>query len=361
MSQELVFQIGLSLIKGIGPITAKKLIAYCGGSEAVFKEKISILKTIPNIGNVLAEEIQNSSVLIRAEEELNFISKHNILCLSYSEPNYPEKLKQCVDAPILLFSKGNTDFTNKRTISIVGTRRATNYGLSMCRELIRDLAPYSPLVISGLAYGIDSCAHKEALKNGLQTLGVLAHGLDELYPKTNRNLASEMIANGGLMTEFLSKSKLIKENFVRRNRIVAGMADITIVIESKLKGGAMITARLANSYNREVFAIPARLNDIHSKGCLHLIKNNQAMVYTGIDDIIENISWQTNKLSNQQLTFDFTKDEKTIYDLIVKYKELHIDKISQKTNVSSSNLAEILMKLELEGAINSEPGNIYSV
>lgn len=272
MSQELVFQLALSLIKGVGPVTAKKLIAYCGGSEAVFKEKISNLKKIPTIGGVLANEIQNPSVLKRAEEEINYIEKHKISVLSFWDSHYPSQLKQCVDAPILLFSKGNINWDNRRLISVVGTRKASAYGLSMCKELIKELSPFSPIIVSGLAYGIDSCAHKEALKNNLQTIGVLAHGLDNIYPKTNLNLARDITNKGGLLTEFLSYSKLVRENFVRRNRIVAGLAEATIVIESKVKGGAMITARMANSYNREVFAVPARLNDRYSGGCLELIK-----------------------------------------------------------------------------------------
>lgn len=272
MSQELVFQLALSLIKGVGPVTAKKLIAYCGGSEAVFKEKISNLKKIPTIGGVLANEIQNPSVLKRAEEEINYIEKHKISVLSFWDSHYPSQLKQCVDAPILLFSKGNINWDNRRLISVVGTRKASAYGLSMCKELIKELSPSSPIIVSGLAYGIDSCAHKEALKNNLQTIGVLAHGLDNIYPKTNLNLARDITNKGGLLTEFLSYSKLVRENFVRRNRIVAGLAEATIVIESKVKGGAMITARMANSYNREVFAVPARLNDRYSGGCLELIK-----------------------------------------------------------------------------------------
>ena len=177
-----------------------------------------------------------------------------------------------MDAPILLFSKGNINWDNRRLISVVGTRKASAYGLSMCKELIKELSPFSPIIVSGLAYGIDSCAHKEALKNNLQTIGVLAHGLDNIYPKTNLNLARDITNKGGLLTEFLSYSKLVRENFVRRNRIVAGLAEATIVIESKVKGGAMITARMANSYNREVFAVPARLNDRYSGGCLELIK-----------------------------------------------------------------------------------------
>ena len=359
MSQELVFQLALSLIKGVGPVTAKKLIAYCGGPEAVFKEKISNLKKIPTIGNVLAKEIQNPSVLSRAEEEMNHIYKKGISTLSFWDSHYPIQLKQCVDAPILLFSKGNVDWGNKRIVSVVGTRKASSYGLSVCKELIKELSAFSPIIVSGLAYGIDSCAHKEAIKNNLQTVGVLAHGLDTIYPKSNAKLAQDMIECGGLLTEFLSQTKLLKENFVRRNRIVAGISDVTVVIESKVKGGAMITARMANSYSREVFAIPARLNDKASSGCLELIKNNEAMVYTGVDDIINNLTWQKSEVNNQISLFDFTPKEKSIYDLIVENKELHIDAISNKSNVSSSELAQILMNLELEGVIHLKAGSIY--
>lgn len=361
MSQELVFQIGLSLIKGVGPVTAKKLIAYCGGPEAVFKEKISILKTIPNIGEVLAKEIQDKSVLTRAENELSFILKHNISCVSYWSSNYPSKLKHCVDAPILLFNKGVANLNNDRVISIVGTRRATSYGFSMCKDLVKGLSPYSPLVVSGLAYGIDSCAHKEALKNGLQTLGVLAHGLDDIYPKSNRNLAKEMIVNGGLMTEFLSKSKLLRENFVRRNRIVAGITDVVVVVESQIKGGATITARMANSYNREVFAMPARLKDKYSTGCLDLIKRNEAIVFTSVEDLVNNLDWGSKKKSFQHSLFKFSPEEETIINIISKNDEMHIEQINETSNLSLQQLAEILMKLELEGVIKLKAGKMYSL
>ena len=359
MSQELVFQLALSLIKGVGPITAKKLIAYCGGSEAVFKEKISNLKKIPSIGLVLAQEIQNPTILSRAEVEVNYMIKNGITALSFWDSNYPAQLKQCIDAPISLFSKGNIDWNNRRIISVVGTRKTSSYGHSVCKELIKELREYSPIIVSGLAYGIDSCANKEALKNDLATVAVLAHGLDTIYPKANAKLASDIRRNGGLITEFLSNSKLVKENFVRRNRIVAGLADATVVIESKLRGGAMITARMANSYDRDVFAIPARLKDKSSSGCLDLIKNNQAFIFTGIDDIVNNLSWNKAQQSQQTSLFDFTPDEKSIYDLIVDNKEMHIDNICQKTSVTYNKLAEILMKLELEGAIYHKAGNIY--
>ncbi|MBL6662979.1 MAG: DNA-protecting protein DprA [Flavobacteriales bacterium] len=361
MSQELIFQLALSLIKGVGPITAKKLIAYCGGPEAVFKEKIANLKKIPTIGNVLAKEIQNPNVLSRAEQEMKYIQGHGISILSYWDSDYPTQLKQCIDAPILLFSKGKIDWSNRRIISVVGTRKASAYGLSVCKDLIKELSVFSPIIVSGLAYGIDSCAHKEALKNNLQTIGVLAHGLERIYPQSNENLAKQMTRNGGLLTEFLNSSKLLRENFVRRNRIVAGLADATIVIESKIKGGAMITAKMANSYSRDVFAVPARVNDKYSLGCLELIKNNEAMIYTSIEDIVNNLSWQQLQTNTQTSLFDFTPNEKSIYDLIAENKELHIDNISQKSELSASELAEILMKLELEGVINARPGSIYCI
>jgi DNA processing protein len=359
MTQELIFHIGLNQIKGVGPVNTKKIVAYCGGLEAVFKEKQSNLEKIPNVGPVLASQIKNSSVLSRAEEELVFIRKNNIKCLSYWGDNYPQKLKHCKDAPTLLFSKGNVNFENPKIISVVGTRNATSYGSSFCKEFIQELAPYSPLIVSGVAYGIDKFAHKESLKNNLQTLGILAHGLDTIYPKLNRDLASKMLDNGGLLTEFVSQTKIVRENFVRRNRIIAGLSDATIVVESNIKGGAIITARMANSYNREVFAVAGRVNDKYSSGCHSLIKNNEAHLITSAQDLILNLGWDNVESPAQQSLFSCSPEENDLLNIISSHDGIHIDKIHSFSSLPFQKVNELLMKLELEGVISAKPGNIY--
>ena len=359
MTQELIFHIGLNQIKGIGPVNTKKIVAYCGGLEAVFKEKQSNLEKIPNIGPVLASQIKNSSVLSRAEQELVFIQKNNIRCLSYWSDNYPQKLKHCKDAPTLLFIKGKLNLDNSKIISVVGTRNATPYGRSFCKEFIQDLAPYSPLIVSGVAYGIDKFAHKESVKNNLQTVGVLAHGLDTIYPKLNRDLASKMIENGGLLTEFVSHTKIVKENFVRRNRIIAGLSDATVVVESNVKGGAMITARMANSYNREVFAVAGRINDKYSSGCHNLIKNNEAHLLTSAGDLIQNLGWNNVDPPAQHSLFSCSPEENDLLNIITSNQGIHIDKIHALSEMPFQKVNEMLMKLELEGVISAKPGNVY--
>lgn len=359
MTQELIFHIGLNQIKGIGPVNTKKIVAYCGGLEAVFKERKSNLEKIPNVGPVLAGQIKNSSVLLRAEQELKFIQKNNINCLSYWGSNYPEKLKHCKDSPTLLFTKGQIDFDNQKIISVVGTRNATSYGLSFCKEFIKELTPYSPIVVSGMAYGIDKSAHKESVKNGLQTIGVLAHGLDIIYPKTNRDLAVQMLANGGLLTEFISESKIVRENFVRRNRIIAGLSDATIVVESNIKGGAMITARMANSYNREVFAVPGRVKDKYSSGCHRLIKNNEAHLITSVDDLASNLAWNDANLPIQQVLFNCSAEEEEILKIITNNQGIHIDRIHAMSSFTFQTTNNLLLKLELEGVISVKPGSLY--
>lgn len=259
MKNDLIFQIGLTLIPGIGPVTAKKLISYCGSFEAVFKEKKEHLIKIPHIGPVLAKEISSQNVLSRAEQEINYISNNNIKVSTYLENDYPSRLKNCVDAPIVLYSKGDFDWNQTKIVSIVGTRNASNYGKNICQSVIEYLSDFPVLIISGLAYGIDIHAHKNAIKHNLKTAAVIAHGLDKIYPSSHKNVSLEMLQNGGLITEFLSETNISRENFVRRNRIVAGISDATIVIESKIKGGAMITAKLANDYNRDVFAVPGKV------------------------------------------------------------------------------------------------------
>ena len=275
-NNKLIYQIGLTLIRGIGDVNGKKLVAYCGSPEAIFKESTSALLKIPGIGKSTVNSIKSQKVLDRAESEIEFINKFKIKPLFYTDPDYPARLLNCEDNPLMLYYKGNADVNSQRVIAIVGTRRATNYGKSRCEEIIDDLKNRNVLVVSGLAYGIDSCAHRSSLEFGMNTIGVLGHGLDRIYPAHNRKLAEKMINQGGLLTEFFSNTNPDRENFPKRNRIVAGMSDAVLVIESAEKGGALITADIANSYNRDVFAFPGNINSKYSEGCNRLIKSHKA-------------------------------------------------------------------------------------
>ena len=281
-SSSLIYNIGVTLLPGVGSKTAKNLIAYCGSSEAVFSEKKSRLEKIPGIGSLLVETISNSDIqkdaLERAEKEILFIEKENIVPLFFTEDGFPKRLKECADSPVLLYTKGAMHLNAERIISIVGSRKSTAYGKKICEQVVDAFAPYNILILSGLAYGIDICAHRASLKNNLSTVGVLAHGLDNLYPAEHYNTSEKMLEKGGLVSEFMSQTKMNPEYFPRRNRIVAGMADATVVIEATVKSGALITAEIANSYDRDVFAVPGRLDDASSDGCNLLIKANKAML-----------------------------------------------------------------------------------
>jgi len=363
MSKSLLYNVALSMISGIGNITAKKLIAYFGSVEEIFTAKKKDLTKIQGIGDILAKEIIKSNALKLAEKELKFTEKHHIDILFFLDKNYPERLKNCDDAPIILYFKGKSELKSKKIISIVGTRKATHYGKDNCNELIKSLKEngHAPLIVSGLAYGIDICAHKAALQNNLATIAVLGHGLHTIYPAAHKKFAKEIYENGGLLTEFPSNSKLDPANFVRRNRIIAGMADATIVVESANKGGSLITADLANSYNRDVFAFPGRTGDKYSAGCNWLIKTNRAALIENIKDLEYILGWQTEikQPIQKQLFIELNNDEKIIMDVLNNSEELSIDIITIKTGMPMSKVSALLLNLEFSGLIKSLPGKIY--
>ncbi len=363
MNNELLkYQIALTLIPGIGDIVGKKLVAYCGGVEAVFSERRNALMKIPGIGNATVNSILNHKVLNIAEDEIKYIEKNNIQPLFYTDEKYPARLLNCEDGPLLLYYKGNSNLNAKRVIGFVGTRKATSRGRTICEHFIEGLKTKETLIISGLAYGIDSYAHKAALKNNLQTIGVLGHGLDRIYPAQNKNLAANMINNGGLITEFESKTIPDRENFPKRNRIVAGMCDAIVVIESAKKGGALITAGLANSYNRDVFAIPGRIDDEYSAGCNMLIKSNRAALADSAKDIAYIMGWDDVKVNvkkQRDLFLQLTDEQKIIYDIVENVNEISIDKLVITSSLAASKVASALLILEFEGLIQSLPGKLY--
>lgn len=364
-TSKLSYQIALTLIPGVGDVLAKNLISYCGNAEAVFKSSKSSLFKIPGIGKSVVEAITQSSVLLkRAEEEEQFIEKYKIKPLFYTDASYPKRLKNCVDAPVMLYYKGQSDLNAPRVINIIGTRKATEYGKQVCAQLIEQLKPYSPLVVSGLAYGIDVQAHKECLKNDVSTVAVLGHGLDRIYPAAHRATAEKMLANGGLLSDFTSGTNPDRENFPKRNRIIAGLADATILVEAAESGGAIITAVIANSYNRDVFAIPGRINDAYSGGCNHLIKTNRAALVSSGADIAYSLGWDISDDKGpvqRQLLVDLSADEQVLVDLLRENGNLPIDELMLRSNMNLSILAAVLLNLELKGVLMVLPGKMYQL
>jgi len=360
----LINKIALTLIQGIGDLQGKKLVAYCGGVDAVFREKKKNLLKIPGIGRVMAETVHKKDVFARAEKEIDFIRQYRISPLFYLDPDYPDRLKHCEDGPMMLYFKGKANLSQHRILSVVGTRMPTDYGKTMCEQIIHDLSDQGVLIVSGLAYGVDTTAHRASLAAGLPTVAVLAHGLDQIYPIVNRPLAEKMTENGGLLTEFISRTSLNRDYFPRRNRIIAGMADATLVIESANKGGALITADIANSYNRDVFALPGRATDLKSSGCNQLIRMNKAALVQSAADICYMMGWEQSPQMihvQQKLFTEMDEQQKKIYEFVVRLKEAGIDDIYLNSGMSASKVAAILLKLEFDGLIRSLPGKRYIV
>lgn len=361
----LFHKIALTFIKSIGPVYAKNLLAYCGSAEAVFSANRKQLLQIPGIGEKTVEAILNTDALKRAEEELKFTEKHGIEVLFFSDDNYPRRLKNCFDSPILLYFKGKADLNHQRIISIVGTRNATDYGKNLCRQLCEVLAPYNVLVVSGLAYGIDVATHKECIANDITTIGVLGHGLDRLYPQVHKTVSQKMVLNGGLLSEYPTLTNPDRQNFPQRNRIIAGMADATIVVEASIKGGALITAEIANSYNKDVYAFPGRTNDVFSEGCNFLIKTNRAGLINNAHDLIYYLGWDDELKAKKQITqttlqLNLTANEQKVVDSL-KNGQLSIDELCLELNIQQSKLAIVILTLEMQGVIVSLPGKVYKL
>ncbi|MCU4175701.1 DNA-processing protein DprA [Carboxylicivirga sp. N1Y90] len=365
MTDCLKYQIAISLIKGIGPKLARNLIAYVGNEQDVFKQSVSSLLKIPGIGSITASAIRKSDVIERAEKELEFIDKHAIDAHFFTSESFPKRLAYCEDAPLLIYTKGVNCWDRTKVIGVVGTRKASEQAKINCETLVADIAKrYSDVVIvSGLAYGIDVCAHRAAVQNNLSTYGVLAHGLDRIYPSLHRNTAKQMLENGGLITEFMSDTNPDRPNFVRRNRIVAGMVDALLVLESGIKGGAIITARIAQSYNRDVLAFPGDVNAELSKGGNYLIKRNIAALIEGVDDLEYALGWESvakTKPQQARLFNDFkSEEEEILYKLLLTSKELTANELSMQSSLPISKVSASMLSLEFAGLIKCLPGNAF--
>ncbi|MDB5017696.1 MAG: hypothetical protein JWQ84_2528 [Mucilaginibacter sp.] len=363
----LLHRVGLTFLKNIGPALAKSLVSYFGDAEHVFTASRSKLLKVPGIGEKTVSQLNFDEALKKAAEEIKYIEKNKIDVVFYTDNTYPKRLKNCNDSPVLLFSKGNANLNSQHIISIVGTRNATEYGKQLCRQLIEELKQYNILIVSGLALGIDVAAHKESLKLDVPTLGVLGHGLDRMYPSQHRLIAEKMLNNGGLLTEYPSGTIPDRENFPQRNRIVAGIADAIIVVEASVKGGALITAEIANSYNRDVFAFPGRIGDEYSEGCNFLIRNNKAALLTCAADLAYILGWEITDSSKPvveqfMLPIDLTAEERIIFDILQHHKApIAIDDLTIKSSLTISQLAMNLLNMELRGYIRSLPGKTYCI
>ncbi|MDP4264327.1 MAG: DNA-processing protein DprA [Bacteroidota bacterium] len=366
MNKELLYRIALTLIPHIGPVQAKILLQQFEPEE-IFRAKKSSLEKIEGIGSIRANSIHHFDDFKTAEEEMAFIKKYTVRPVFITDKEYPQRLLNCYDSPTLLYFKGEADLNASKIIAVVGTRNHTEYGRQLTEKLINDLLGLNIMVLSGLAYGIDGIAHKAAIKNNISTIGVLAHGLDLVYPPQHTGLAKDMIRqNGGLLTEFRSKTNPDKHNFPARNRVVAGMSDAVIVVETGVKGGSMITAELANGYNKDVFAFPGRVTDSKSGGCNYLIKNNKAVLLTEAGELLELMNWketprQARGKKQKELFIELSADEKIIVSILKEKETVHIDEINLRSGLSSSATAAAILNLELQNIVFSHPGKRYSL
>ena len=368
--QEIYYTIALTRMTGFNFQTALRLYQELGGGQAVYEHRLDIKDVLPDCSNRLAESLKDWTLpLARAAQEMEFITKHKVKPLLLGDEDYPQRLAECPDAPILMYYMGSANLNQKRVINIVGTRQCTTYGKDLIRRFIADLRRLCPemLIVSGLAYGVDICAHREALGNGYETVGVLAHGLDEIYPSSHRETAKQMLAQGGLLTEYMTETGADKMNFVKRNRIVAGMSDATILVESAAKGGGLITAGIAMDYNRSVFAFPGAVGAPYSEGCNQLIRDNGASLLTGAEDLVNAMGWQMDaKLLQAQnegieRTFfpDLSSEEQIIVKILDEMGDFQLNQLSVKANIPIGQLTGLLFQLEMKGVVRPLAGGTY--
>ncbi|MCF3111380.1 DNA-processing protein DprA [Niabella sp. CC-SYL272] len=364
MEHPLMYRIALTLVPNIGPVIARMLLQHLS-PEAIFTERRSVLESIEGLGKLRADSILKFNGFSQAERELVFIEKHGVRPLFLTDADYPQRLLNCYDAPVLLYYKGNADLNQSKIVAVVGSRLHTEYGRQVCEQLIHDLQDSGVLVVSGLAYGIDSLVHRSSLKAGLQTVGVLAHGLDKIYPADHLAMAREMTGQGGLLTEFVTGTKPDRHHFPSRNRIVAGMSDTTVVVETEIKGGSMITADLANGYYKDVFAFPGKISDKKSSGCNHLIKTNRAQLLTDGKQLLETMGWapvkKTVKKQTRELFIELSAEEQAIVTLLQERQQADIDELHLRSGLSSSRVAVAVLNLEMQQVIQALPGKMYQL
>lgn len=356
--------LAISLIPGIGDILAKQLLAYFGSAEAVFKAPKGKLLRVPGIGEVLSNEILKKNTLDRAAQLCQEASDFDTRLIFYNEQEYPPLLKELVDSPFYLFWKGSASPNMHRPIAIVGTRQCTEYGKRITEQLIADLVPYQPTIVSGLAYGIDIIAHKAAVHHGLPTVAVLGSGLKRVYPSQHQKYVDDILKNGALVSEYELLEDPEAAHFPARNRIVAGMCQAVIVVEAAKEGGALITAEIANSYSRDIYAIPGNIGNKYSEGCNYLISQNKAAIFSNVKELAISLGWEAESPKATTLPKDLTQlseKEKGIYSLLKDTGEMQIDPLAWKSQLTVNELASVLLNMELKGFVKVLPGKKYSL
>ncbi len=364
MNQTDLFKMGLSMIPNVGPRICRKLVSYIGSVEGVFKEKKTALKKVPGIGDTILARINRDNILKIAEGELDYLNRQGHHWKFYLDKEYPARLKECEDAPIVLFYKGQYLFNQPKVVSIVGTRKSTDIGQANCEKFVEDLSSmfHDIVIVSGFAYGIDICAHKATLKSDRKTIAVLGNGIDVVYPSYHKKYLTQVEENGAFVSEFPSRKKPDPGNFVSRNRIIAGLADATLVVESGLKGGALITADMANSYNRDVFAFPGRVNDSSSSGCNNLIKQNKAALIESAQDMVDFLRWDIESISKpiqQSLFIELNKEEQLIMNILQQNNSIELDRIANEVKLPVSAVSATLLTLEFKGLVKALPGKTF--
>lgn len=366
--EEIIHCLALQMIPGIGIISARTLYDVFGNATDVFARRNELVHYTQPSQRKLIKMLECPEAFERAKRELDFVEKNKLTCLCISDRRYPSRLRECVDAPLALFFKGNADLNALHVVSLVGTRNATEYGKQLCHEFIQSIQSLCPdtLIVSGLAYGIDIAAHRASLKNGLPTVGVLAHGLDRIYPAVHRKTAVEMLESGGLLTEYPNGTNPDRQNFVRRNRIVAGMCDATIVVESAAKGGALITAGLAGDYHRDCFAFPGRIGDPYSQGCNALIRDNKAALITSAEDFVKAMSWdnanerQAPAVIQRQLFIDLSPEEELLVNTLRSHPDgMQVNLLVVATDIPINRASSLLFELEMKGVVRALAGGVY--
>lgn len=362
-ADELIAILRLQHVPNIGDILAKKLISHCGSPAAIFEDNQRNLLKIDGIGTHTIKHLFETEHLEAAEAEYDYVIRNSISCTYFQDATYPHYLKHCIDGPILIFQKGNIDLSDRKIISVVGTRNITSYGMAFCEQFIADVAPLNPVIISGFAYGVDICIQREAVKQGLQTIGCLAHGLNQIYPKVHAKYQGDVLKNGGFYTEFWSTSNPERENFLKRNRIIAGVSEATVVVESAEKGGSLVTADIANSYNRDVFAVPGRTTDKYSLGCNNLIKQQKAHVMTSAADLIYLLDWdieqKPSKTIQKQLFIELDDIEQGIYTYLQNNGKQLLDVIALECKIPIYKASSTLLNMEMKGVIRPLPGKLF--
>jgi len=360
--EDLLYKIAITKIPKVGAVTTKNLISYCGGVRAVFESRKKELLRVPGIGEMTAENIIKQNVLLEAEQEIRFMEQHGIRAYFYLDENYPARLKYFNDAPAMLYYRGTTDLNAQRIIAIVGTRKPTVHGVTICEELVEDLKAYNVSIISGLAYGVDITAHKKCVDLQMETIGVMGNGLGTIYPAQHRQVAERMVERGGILTEYTHKMHPDREHFPARNRIIAGLCDALIVVETALKGGSMISANKAIEYNKDVFAVPGRVRDNLSSGCNRLIRQNKAILLEKAADLATILNWEVQEPTanrQTQLFVDLTEQERSIVKVLKDKEAMGLDHLSYAVGLPTSQLAGVLLDLEFRGILKSLPGKRY--